>query len=129
MRDFPARQLSLLVLASVIIFTILAGRLHQIAAIRGLWIASVWQAASWAGLMLCGQLLRPPMTQRRAWCLAGAAVLKFPALYALGFWALRHLAPSPIGLAIGLTLPWAVLVTYAIGCVIKSALQPTAASS
>ena len=129
MRELPVRYLSGLVLAIVIIFTLFGVAAHQMPLLRGVWIALVWQTASWGGLALCGRLLRPPMTQTRAWCLAGAALLKFPALYALGYLALRHLAPSPVGLVIGLTLPWAVLVTYAIGHVIKSAAPSTAAVS
>ena len=129
MRELPVRYLSGLVLAIVIIFTLFGAAAHQAPLLRGVWIALAWQAASWGGLTLCAWLLHPPMTRARAWCLAGAALLKFPALYALGYLALRHLAPSPVGLVIGLTLPWAVLVTYAIGHVINSAAQPTVTTS
>ena len=106
----PVRHIAMRVLMIVIFFTMVSAALHQWAFARGLWLATVWQAVSVAALALCSGLLTPPITRRRAWLLAGAVLIKFPLLYALGYAGLRLLQPGPIGLVTGITVPWAVLV-------------------
>lgn len=97
----------------VIFFTIIAMSLGFPAMACGMALACCWQAASVLLLVWVGRLLMPPVTKRQAWGIAGIACLKFPVLYGLGFLALKALAPSPIGLLLGLTIPWGVLVIYA----------------
>ena len=120
MHALPIRRLSVVMLGVVILFTIVAWLGGNLALIRGLWLALLWQAASVMCLVACGRLLRQPATPRRTWQLAGMACLKFPALYTLGYLALRWLAPSAVGLAIGLTIPWIVLLVYAMAQLVTS---------
>ena len=126
MRTLESRRFIRSVLMIVIIFTILAALRQQWALVRGVWIALLWQAASVAALAGCARCLSPPITRGRAWVLAGLLCVKFPLLYALGYVALRYLAPSAWGLAIGLTLPWAVLVASAGMQVAESCMRPAA---
>lgn len=120
MQQLPIRQLVQRAGMIVIFFTILMLGLQRADIARGLWVATIWQAASVGALALCARLLQPPYTARRRWLLAGLVTVKFPLLYAAGWLALRHLAPHAIGLAVGLTIPWAVLVAHAVGALWRS---------
>ena len=128
MNALPIRRLTQRVLAIVIIFTLIAALWQQWAFVRGLWLAVLWQAASVAVLGVCSRLLRPPISRRRAWALAGMLVVKFLLLYGLGYCALRWWAPGAWGLAAGLTMPWMALVAAALMQLGRDIAQPTAVS-
>src|SRR3989338_4958886 len=126
MNVLPIRRLAATVLGIVILFTPLALAAGQLAFARGVWLALGWQAASVACLALGGRCLRWPASKRRGWALAGVAFLKFPFLYTLGYWLVRWIHPSAVGLAVGLTIPWCVIVIYAVVTLLRNAFPSTA---
>ena len=129
MNDVPIRRLTSIVLAIVIIFTILGLAAQQWDLVRGVWLALGWQAASVACLAVAGRVLRQPASKGRGWRLAGIACLKFPALYAAGYWLLRWTQPSAVGLLVGLTMPWVVLTMWATLRVLRASASPATAQS
>ncbi|GEM_PF-5206159 len=129
MNELPFRRLTVSALGIVILFTMIAWNLHETAVVRGVWIAALWQVASGWCLVRCARLLSPPFTKRRRWHLVGFVCLKFPGLYGLGYLALRWFEPSALGLVVGLTVPWVVLVSYAVVRLVTEGLPPTVARS
>jgi hypothetical protein len=113
MRVEDFRRPMIVVLLIVIFFTIFAVIMPTSALLRGIWLALIWQVASIAVLTACAYLMTPPVTRMRGWLLAGAALVKFGALYWAGYLALQALQPSGVGITIGMTIPWVVVVCEA----------------